>query len=68
MTCPGRFGAESFDVGMDSASPVSESYRSAFAYAGTIKRVDIHLAPSALSASDEKKVRDAERKAAVAIE
>jgi len=67
-SCPSRFGAESFDVGMDSASPVSESYRSPFAYAGTIKRVDIHIAPSALRASDQQKVRAAELKAAMAIE
>ena len=67
-TCPSRFGAESFDVGMDNGSPVSEDYRAPFAYAGTIKKVEIHLAPSALSASDRKAVRDAERKAALAIE
>jgi len=67
-SCPSRFGAESFDVGMDNASPVSESYRSPFPYAGTIKKVDIHIAASALSTSDQQKVRDAERKAAMAIE
>ena len=53
---------------MDSASPVSENYQPPFAYAGTIKKVEIHLAPSALSASDRKAVRDAERKALLAIE
>jgi arylsulfatase len=67
-TCPSRFGAESFDVGMDNGSPVSEDYRSPFAYAGAIKKVEIHLTPSALSATDRKAVRDAERKAALAIE
>jgi arylsulfatase len=67
-TCPSRFGAESFDVGMDNGSPVSESYGPPFVYAGTIKKVEIHLAPSALSAGDQKAVRDAERKAALAIE
>ena len=53
---------------MDSASPVSENYQPPFAYAGTIKKVQIHIAPSALSASDQEKVRNAERKAAMAIE
>jgi arylsulfatase len=67
-TCPSRFGPENFDVGMDNGSPVSEDYRPPFAYAGTIKRVEIHIAPSALSASDQKQVRIAERKAAMAIE
>jgi len=61
-------GAESFDVGMDAGSPVSEEYRSPFAYAGTIRKVQIRLAPSALSASDQEKVRHAARKAAMTIE
>ena len=67
-TCPSRFGAESFDVGMDNGSPVSESYRPPFAYAGTIKKVEIHLAPLALSASDQKEMRIAARKAATGME
>jgi arylsulfatase len=66
-TCPSRFGAESFDVGMDTGSPVSEDYRPPFAYAGTIKKVEIHLAPS-LSASDQLKAHFAELKAAMGIE
>ncbi len=31
-TCSSRFGAESFDVGMDNGSPVSEAYEPPFAY------------------------------------
>ena len=65
---PGRFGNESFDVGMDNGSPVSEGYQPPFAYTGTIKKVQIHIAPSTLTASDEEKVRNAERDAAMAIE
>ena len=45
-TCFSRFGAESFDVGMDNGSPVSESYEAPFPFSGTIKRVDIDIAPS----------------------
>jgi arylsulfatase len=67
-TCPSRFGAESFDVGMDNGSPVSENYQPPFAYAGTIKTVKINIQPSALSASDRQKVRDGEREAALTIE
>ena len=67
-TCPSRFGAESFDVGMDNGSPVSESYRAPFAYAGTIERVEVHISPAALSASDRQGLRDAQRNAAMAIE
>jgi arylsulfatase A-like enzyme len=65
---PSRFGNETFDVGMDNGSPVSENYQSPFAYAGTLKKVEIHIAPSALSASDQRKVRIAERRAAMAME
>jgi arylsulfatase len=65
---PGRFGPETFDVGMDNGSPVSEDYQSPFAYAGTIKQVEIHIAPSALSASDQTKIHNTERRAAMAIE
>jgi arylsulfatase len=67
-TVPGRFGAESFDVGMDNGSPVSENYEPPFAYAGTIKTVKINIQPTTLSASDRQKVRDAERAAAMGIE
>ena len=67
-TCPSRFGPENLDVGMESGSPVSEDYRPPFAYTGIIKKVQIHVAPSTLSASDQEKVRNAERDAAIAIE
>jgi hypothetical protein len=67
-TCPSRFGAESFDVGMDNGSPVSENYQAPFAYAGTIKKVEIHIQPSALKASDKRKIRDGELGAARVIE
>ena len=67
-TCPSRFGAESFDVGMDNGSPVSEAYEPPFAYAGTIKKVEINIQPPTLSASDQQTVRDMERAAVLAIE
>jgi hypothetical protein len=67
-TCPSRFGAESFDVGMDNGSPVSENYKTPFAYAGTIKKVEISIGPSTLKASDKRKIRDAELAAVMAIE
>ena len=67
-TCPSRFGAESFDVGMDNGSPVSESYQPPFAYAGTIKEVEISIKPSVLKASDKRKIREAELATAMVIE
>jgi hypothetical protein len=67
-TCPSRFGPENLDVGMESGSPVSEEYYPPFAYAGTIKKVQIRIAPSTLSASEHEKIRNAERDAAMGIE
>ena len=49
-------------------SPVSESDRSPLAYGGTIKKVEIRIAPAALSAEEQKVVRDAERQVAKAID
>jgi hypothetical protein len=53
---------------MDNGSPVSENYQAPFAYAGTIKRVEINIQPSALKASDKRKIRDTELAAAMVIE
>jgi arylsulfatase len=67
-TCPSRFGPECFDVGMDNGSPVSEEYRPPFAYTGTIKKVEIHIAPSRLGADDLEQVRKTARKIAMGVE
>jgi arylsulfatase len=67
-TCPSRFGAEAFDVGMDSGSPVSESYESPFAFTGTIKKVEIDIAPTRLSRSDQEQLRQDERETAIGTE
>jgi arylsulfatase A-like enzyme len=67
-TCPSRFGAESFDVGMDNGSPVSDAYEPPFAYTGAIKKVEIRIHAPILSASDQQAVRDMERAAALTIE
>ncbi len=66
-TVPARFSAdETFDVGMDTGSPVSADYSSPNPYRGTIKDVKIELRASALSDVDEKQVRVLQQKAAVA--
>ena len=68
-TEPVRFSAnETFDTGLDSASPVSTEYRVPFPYTGTLKKVEIDVAPAQLSATDREKLREAEREAAMAIE
>ena len=45
-TVPGRFSAdETFDIGMDTGSPVSTDYKSPNAFTGKIKQVTFDLAP-----------------------
>ena len=63
-----RFGNETFDVGMDEGSPVSEAYQPPFTYTGNIKKVEINIQPSNLSANDQQKIREAELEAAMTIE
>ena len=42
-TIPGRFGIDTFGVGVDTGSPVSKDYSPPFAFAGNILKVDIEL-------------------------
>jgi arylsulfatase len=52
-TVLGRFSAdETFDTGEDTGSPVSDEYRSPFRFAGTIRKVEIDLAPEKLTSAD----------------
>jgi arylsulfatase A-like enzyme len=68
-TEPVRFSAnETFDTGLDSASPVSTEYQPPFRYTGTLKKVEIDVAPAQLSATDREKLREEGREAAMAIE
>ena len=67
-TVPFRFGGESFDVGMDNGSPVSADYEPPFAYTGTIKKIEINIKRSGLTATDQQKVRDGENGVALGME
>ncbi|MEE4259880.1 MAG: arylsulfatase, partial [Bacteroidales bacterium] len=40
---PGRFGIDTFGIGVDTGSPVSKDYSPPFAFAGTILKVEIEL-------------------------
>jgi hypothetical protein len=42
-TVPGRFGIDTFGVGMDTGSPVSNTYKPPFAFTGTIEEVRVEL-------------------------
>ena len=67
QTVRARFSAdETFDVGMDTGSPVSDDYASPNRFGGTLKKIEISLEPSVLSPEDEQKVQTMERAAAAA--
>lgn len=55
-TVAGRFGIDTFGVGSDTGSPVSNTYKAPFAFTGKILQVDIELAPQDLSPEEETKL------------
>lgn len=55
-TVPARFGLDTFGVGVDTGSPVSQDYRPPFAYPGAIDRIDIEIGESGLSPEEEAKL------------
>jgi arylsulfatase len=59
-------GDETFDVGEDSNSPVSDAYTSPFRFTGTIKKIVIDSQPATLTPADQQKIQEAERAAAIA--
>ncbi len=70
-TIPVRFSLdETFDIGEDTGTPVVEDYldKMPFKFTGDLKQVVIELGKSGLAASDDKKLEEANEKAAVAVE
>ena len=51
-TIPARFGIDTFGVGADTGSPVSNTYKSPFAFTGTIGKVVVDLTPMKKSDAD----------------
>jgi arylsulfatase len=68
-TVPVRYSAdETFDIGMDTGSPVSAEHQSPFPFTGTLKKVEIDLAPANLSAEDREMIRRAEDNIEMAVQ
>ena len=57
-TVAGRFGIDTFGVGSDTGSPVTDIYKPPYAFTGKINRVDIELGPMNLSPADETKLHE----------
>ncbi len=56
-----RFSADgTFDIGMDTGSPVSNDYKSPNPYSGNLRKVEIHLAGTDHTENDIRKIRKAE--------
>lgn len=65
----GKYSAdETFDIGEDSGSPVSDEYASPNRFTGTIEKVVIDCEPSNLSVADLERQRVAERSTSLALE
>jgi hypothetical protein len=55
---------ETFDIGSDTGTPVDDQdYQVPFAYSGTIDGLRFQIEPPQLTAADEQRLREAERKA-----
>ncbi len=68
-TMPGRFSFdETFDVGEDTGTPVSEDYDVPFKFTGKIEKVVIGLGETKLGAADLEKLQGMEQKARLAVE
>ncbi|MGO9271311.1 MAG: arylsulfatase, partial [Terriglobia bacterium] len=70
-TIPTRFSLdETFDIGMDTGTPVVEKYvdKMPSQFTGTLKKVVIELGKPGLTANDEKKLKEQAEKVARAVE
>jgi hypothetical protein len=54
---------ETFDIGVDTRTPVDFSYDLPFRFNGTIDKLTYKLGPEQLAAEDQKKVQEAVAKA-----
>ena len=50
---------ETFDVGVDTRTPVDSNYQIPFRFDGTIDKLTFKLGPTQLAAEDHKKVQEA---------
>jgi arylsulfatase len=65
----GRYSAdETFDIGMDTGSPVSADYASPNPFTGTLKKVEIHLVPTTLNKTENDEIEKTQRKADLAAQ
>ena len=65
----GKYSAdETFDIGEDSGSPVSDDYAAPSRFSGTIRKVVIDVEPANLTAADLERQRVAERSTALALQ
>jgi arylsulfatase len=56
----GRFSAdETFDIGRDYGSPVSDLYSSPFKFSGSVNRVEVDIAPTKFGALELQKIKEA---------
>jgi arylsulfatase A-like enzyme len=57
-TVAGRFGIDTFGLGTDTGSPVSNTYKAPFPFTGRVRQVNFQLGPLNLSNEDETKLHE----------
>jgi hypothetical protein len=70
-TIPARFSLdETFDVGEDTGTPVTEDYaaKMPFAFTGTLKKFVVVLEPDKLTPEERQRLREEEAKASMAVQ
>jgi arylsulfatase len=55
-TVAGRFGIDTFGVGVDTGAPVSKNYKPPFAYEGIIDSIEIEIGDAGLDPDEEAKL------------
>jgi len=54
---------ETFDIGIDTRTPVDEGYKLPFRFTGKIDKLTFNLGPSQMAAAEQKAAAEAIRKA-----
>jgi arylsulfatase len=68
QTVPARFSAYAcMDIGADNRKPVSHTYKSPFAFTGTINSVTFDLEPTPKSAAEKQEIETAQHQVQVAL-
>jgi hypothetical protein len=67
-TVAARFGLDTFGVGLDTGSPVSNNYTAPFPFTGTIEKIEIKLGEDKLNAAEHQTIDNLEKSFVAAMQ